>query len=70
MIKSVFLGPQRRHPVPVFFAEVGDVSAGCFEDPQPEQAQHGDQGEVVQVAGLAGCGQHRLKLQVCQAECR
>jgi hypothetical protein len=33
----------------VFFAEVGDVGAGGFEDPQPEQAQHGHQREVARV---------------------
>jgi hypothetical protein len=32
--------------VAVFFAEVGDVAAGGFEDPQSEQAEYGDQGEV------------------------
>jgi hypothetical protein len=35
--------------VSVFLAEVGDVSAGGFEDPQAEQPEHGDQGEVVGV---------------------
>lgn len=33
--------------VAVFFAEVGDVRAARFEDPQAEQAEHRDQGEVV-----------------------
>jgi hypothetical protein len=33
--------------VAVFLAEVGDVGAGGFEDPQAEQPEHGDQGEVV-----------------------
>jgi hypothetical protein len=32
--------------VAVFFAEVGDVSGGGFEDPQAEQAEHGHQREV------------------------
>ena len=58
-----------QHPVSVFFSEVGDVGSGCFEDPQPEQPQHGDQGEVEPVRGLARCGQHRLKLKVRQTEC-
>ena len=52
----------------VFFAEVAHVGTGCFEDPQPEQTQHRDQGEVEPVRGLASGGQHRLKLQVRQAE--
>jgi hypothetical protein len=30
----------------VFFAEVGDVRAGSFEDPQAQQAEHGHQSEV------------------------
>jgi hypothetical protein len=55
--------------VSVLFTEVGDFRAGCFEDPQPKQAEHGDQGEVEPVRGLARCGQHRLKLEVRQAEC-
>jgi hypothetical protein len=32
--------------VAVLFAEVGDVRAGGFEDPQAQQAEHGDQREV------------------------
>jgi hypothetical protein len=34
-------------PVPVFLAEVADVCAGGLEDPQAQEAEHGDQGEVV-----------------------
>ena len=30
-----------QYPVAVFFAEVGDVGAGGFEDPQAEQPEHG-----------------------------
>jgi hypothetical protein len=37
--------------VSVFFSEVGDVGSGCFEDPQPEQAQHGDQAKSYRFAG-------------------
>ena len=33
----------------MFLAEVGDVDAGGFEDPQAEQAEHGHQGEVVAI---------------------
>jgi len=36
-------------PVAAFFTEVGDVGAGGFEDPQPEQPQHGHQREVARV---------------------
>jgi hypothetical protein len=32
--------------VAVFFAEVGDVGASGLEDPEAEQLEHGDQGEV------------------------
>jgi hypothetical protein len=33
----------------VFFAEVGDVGAGGFEDPQAQQAEHDYQREVIPV---------------------
>ena len=36
--------------MPVFLTEVGDVGAAGLEYPQPEQAEHGHQGEVVGVA--------------------
>jgi hypothetical protein len=35
--------------VAVFFAEVGDVGCGGFEDPQAEQPGHGHQREVARV---------------------
>jgi len=35
--------------VTVFFAEVGGVSPGGFEDPQAEQAEHGGQREVARI---------------------
>ena len=41
--------PHTQDPVAVFFAQVGDVSAGGFEDPLAQQAEHGHQGEVVVV---------------------
>ena len=40
------LAAYAQDPVTVFFAEVGDVRAGSFEDPQIEQPEHGDQREV------------------------
>jgi hypothetical protein len=52
--------------VSVFLAEVGVVGAGGFEDPQAEQTQHGDQGEVVRVDRLSGGGEHCLELEVGQ----
>ncbi|WP_433303432.1 hypothetical protein ACQP2F_11990 [Actinoplanes sp. CA-030573] len=32
-----------------FHSKIGDVGAAGFEDSQPEQAKHRDQGEVVAV---------------------
>ena len=52
----------------VLFAEVGDVHAGGFEDPQIQQAEHGHQSKVVPVGGLAGGGQQGLELQVGEPE--
>jgi hypothetical protein len=50
--------------VAVFFAEVGDVRAGGFEDPQAEQAEHGHQGEVGRVGRFPGGGEQGLELQM------
>jgi hypothetical protein len=36
----------RSTPVAVLLAQVGDVRAGGFEDPQAEQAEHRHQREV------------------------
>jgi hypothetical protein len=54
----------------VFLAEVADVRAGGFEDPQAQQPEHGHQREVVPVGGLAGGGEQRLELQVRESEGR
>ena len=62
------LADRPQHPVAVLFADVGDVGGAGLEDAQPEQAEHGDQGEVVAVCRLAACDQQRLELQVGQAE--
>jgi hypothetical protein len=43
------LADDSQHTVPVFLTQVGDVRAGGFEDPQPEQTEHRHQGEVVGV---------------------
>jgi hypothetical protein len=58
--------PQYR--VSVFFAEVGDVGAGSFEDPQAEQAEHRDEREVRLAGGLAGGSEQGLELQVSEPE--
>jgi len=57
-------------PVTVLFADVSDVRGGGFEDPQAEQAEHGDQREVVPVRRLAGGGEQSLELQVRETEGR
>ena len=54
----------------MFFADVFDLSAGGFEDPQPQQAEHGDEREVVAVGRFPGGGQQRLELQVGEPEGR
>ena len=67
------LGPfaaYAQHPVAVFFAEVVDVRSGGFEDPQPEQAEHGDKREVARVRGLPGRGEQCLELQVGKSQRR
>jgi len=54
----------------VLLTEVCDVGAGGFEDPQSQQTQHRNQGEVVAVGRLSGGGQHRLELQMRQPQRR
>jgi hypothetical protein len=66
----VALAVHAQHPVAVLFAEVANVAAGGLEDPQPEQTQHRDQGEVEPIHGLSGRGQHGLELQMSQPEAR
>src|SRR5437764_522551 len=57
-------------PVAVFFAEVGDVRAGGFEDPQAEQPEHSHEGEVARVRGLPSRGEQGLELQVGETQRR
>jgi len=54
----------------VFLAEVADVGGAGFEDPQAQEPEHRDQGEVVRVRGEAGGGEDGLELQVGQAQRR
>ena len=54
----------------MLFAEVGNIRAGSLEDPQAQQAEHGHEGEVVPVGGLAGCGEQGLELKVRESERR
>ncbi len=51
-----------QHPVTMFFAQVGDVSAGGLEDPQAKQPEHSHEREIMPVAGLAGGGEQGLEL--------
>jgi len=37
-------------PVAVFLTEITDVGSAGFEDPQPEQTQYRDEGEVIRLA--------------------
>ena len=50
----------------MLLAEVLNARAAGLEDPQPERAEHRDEGEVVDVGGGAGSGEHRFELQVGQ----
>ena len=56
--------------VAVFLAEVGDVRAGGFEDPQAQQAEHGYQREVAWAGRFPGGGEQGLELQVGEAQGR
>jgi hypothetical protein len=64
------LAADAQYPVAMLLAQVADVGAGGLEDPQPKQAEHRHQREVVRVRRLAGGGQHGLELQVGEPECR
>ena len=62
--------PHAQDAVAVLFAEVGDVRPARFEDPQSEQAEKGDESEVVRVGRQPGGGDQRFELQVAEAEGR
>ena len=62
------LAAHAQPPVAMLLAEVSDVTAAGFEDPQAEQAEHGHQREVVLVRRLRGRGEQRLELQVGKPE--
>jgi hypothetical protein len=59
-----------QHPVAVFFAQVGDVGPGGFEDPQAQQPEHGHQRESERIRRLASRGEQRLELQVREPQGR
>jgi hypothetical protein len=50
------------HTVAVFLAEVADARAASFKDPQAEETEHGDQGEVIDVWRQPGRGDQRFEL--------
>jgi hypothetical protein len=52
----------------MFFTQVTDTGAAGFEDPQPEQAEHPDQGEVVRVGGQPGGGDQGFERQMSQSK--
>jgi hypothetical protein len=60
--------PHTQDPVAVLLAEIGDVRASGFEDPQAEQPEHGHQREVVRGRRLPGGGEQGLELQVSKPE--
>jgi len=64
------LADNPQHPVAVFFAEVGGIGAGRFKDPQPQQTEHRDEGEVVVVGRFAASGEQRFELQVGESQGR
>jgi hypothetical protein len=57
-----------QHPVTVFLAEVGDIRAGGFEDPQPEKAEHRDERGVARVRRFPGGGEQGLELLVGESQ--
>lgn len=59
-----------QHTVAVLFAEIRDFGASGLKDPQAQQAEHGHEGEVVWVRGLAGSCEHCLELKVREPERR
>ena len=64
------LAAYSQHPVAVLLAEVGDVRAGGFEDPQAEQPEHSHQREAEQVRRFPRGGEQRLELQLSKPQRR
>ena len=57
-------------PVAMFFAEIAQVRAGGFEDPQAQQAEHRDQREVVRIGRVPGSCEQGLELEMGEPERR
>lgn len=64
------LAPDPQNAVAVLLAEVFDVGADGLEDPQAQEPQKAHQREVERVARLSRGGEHRLELQMRQAQSR
>ena len=64
------LAADSEYAVAVFLAQVADVRAGGFEDPQAQQSEHGDEGEVTGAGGFAAGGEHGFELQVGESQGR
>jgi hypothetical protein len=58
------LASDLQHPVSVFFTQVFDVGTARFGDPQSEQAEHRNQGEVEPVGRIPRGREHRFELKV------
>jgi len=59
-----------QYPVAVFLPQIADIRAGSFEDPQAQQAEHGNQGEVVAIWGPAGGSEQGFELQMSEPQGR
>jgi hypothetical protein len=62
------LAAHPQHSVAVLLAEVVDARPAGFEDPQSEQSEERDQGEVVRVGRQPGGGEQGFELQMPKAE--
>jgi hypothetical protein len=59
-----------QHPVAMLLAEVADIGAAGFEDPQAEEPEHRHEGKVIRVEREAGGGEHGFELQMGQPQSR
>jgi len=56
--------------VTVLVAQIADVRAGGFEDPQAEQPEHGHEREITRVRGVPCRGEQGFELQVGESQRR
>jgi hypothetical protein len=64
------LATDAQHAVAVLLAQVVDAGRAGLEDPQPEQAEHCEEGEVVRVCRQSGGGDQCFELKMTDAESR